>query len=262
MNKLHKAAEEYIKLGFAVIPVHTINGESCSCSKKEGCSSSGKHPITKNGLNDHTKDFSVIDEWWLTWPNANVGIVTGEMSGIFVLDLDGEDAKRYAKERGLPITPIAITGKGAHVYFSIESIVPGNTSDRDFGIDIRGNGGYVVAPPSTHTSGNSYTWSHWHPWNTPLAAPPGWVLDFASDSVEGNLKNRGWQNDLLTSGVGRGGRNRAAASLAGRLLHKGLTLQETVEFLSMWNERNDPPLSQDELVRTISSIARRNDRRH
>lgn len=100
-----------------------------------------------------------VKKWWRN-PSLNVGIVTGHVSGIVVLDLDSEEAIRSAYEQGLPQTPTATTGKGLHLYFKYPDAGIGNRANfaRVEGFDLRGDGGYVVAPPSIHPSGKAYEW--------------------------------------------------------------------------------------------------------
>lgn len=98
-------------------------------------------------------------EKWFSSGNRNIGIVTGSISGIAVVDLDGAEAIQLAKDLELPDTPVVKTARGYHLYYRYR---PGirNFQKRDDlpGIDLRGDGGYVVAPPSIHTSGVQYAW--------------------------------------------------------------------------------------------------------
>jgi hypothetical protein len=135
----------------------------------------GKLPLTENGLLDATIDAMTIETWWGKWPNANVGIRTGP---IVVVDEDQEHAlTRLAAEHGetIPPTRIATTSHGRrHYYFTQpEGFRVRNTAGKLApGIDTRGDGGYVVAPPSIHPDGGAYTWeTDW-----PIAAMPAWLV--------------------------------------------------------------------------------------
>jgi hypothetical protein len=244
MNSIEKAAHAYRDLGFSVMPV----GDD-------------KLPAVKwKWLQDMRPTHEDIREWWDRYPHANVGIVTGEVSGIIVLDLDSRGAKDYAKDKGIPVTPISRTSKGNHVLFDFPRDLVGNKSDQKLGMDIRGEGGYIVAPPSVHETGVRYEWTKWHPWNTKLATMPEWLIDWCNNTYNsGGQRDKGWQFEVL-AGVSEGGRNHAAASLAGRFLNKDLSEDEILEILIMWNERNSPPLSLYELERTLNSIANRHRR--
>lgn len=100
-----------------------------------------------------------IEVWWSKAPNANIAIATGLVSNCFVLDIDGPQGLASLKEYGgIPSTPIVRTGSGFHVYFKHPGFPVPNRVGILPGIDIRGDGGYVVAPPSIHPSGSGYTW--------------------------------------------------------------------------------------------------------
>ena len=121
----------------------------------------------------------------------NIGIATGKISGCFVLDIDGEQGERTlaeltAKHGDLPNTPTVKTGKGRHYYFRIpEGYIIRNLAGRSAhgkilpGIDLRGDGGYVVAPNSIHPDGMVYEWIV-SPWQTPFADAPAWLLDLVA----------------------------------------------------------------------------------
>ncbi len=243
VGALEKAAHEYLDLGFSVMPI----GDD-------------KRPIEKwEHLQDQRVTHDKITLWWDRYPHANVGIITGLVSGIFVLDLDKTEAMDFSKDKGLPRTPMSITSKGIHVFLDYPSNLLGNRVDKDFGMDIRGEGGYVVAPPSVHPSGVKYEWTKWHPWNTRIAGSPEWLLKWCDEQSRSHEKQQGWQNEIL-EGVVDGGRNNAAASLAGRFFNKDLSVPEITEILLMWNERNDPPLPEEEIIRTVSSMGARHRR--
>ena len=163
-----KAALELAEQDFSVFPVHWIMGNGkCSCGKKN-CSSPGKHPLTGNGFKSATLDKTQILEWWAKWPDANIGVATGEVSGVLVFDIDprngGDDTlKALFEEFGeFPKTLKCETGGGGqHYYFEMPSLDPEVKLRGTLGkgIDVKHNGGYVIAPPSNHISGGKYEWS-------------------------------------------------------------------------------------------------------
>ena len=144
----------------------------------------GKRPLTSNGFKDATSDTAKLDEWWLKHPGCNWGLATGNVSGLFVLDVDG--AKGAAAmlafvEQGLliPDTLTVTTGRedgGWHLYFSIPSdlAIPCSIGTLAEGLDVKGNGGYVVLPPSIHASGRPYSYVDA---SAPIASPPAWLIE-------------------------------------------------------------------------------------
>ena len=104
-------------------------------------------------------------DWFNRWPNANIGIVTGAVSGLVVLDVDlqhgGVESLQGLEEvhGPWPHTVEAVTGGGGrHIYFAHPGVFIHNRVGLEPGIDLRGDGGYIVAPPSVHFSGHRYTW--------------------------------------------------------------------------------------------------------
>src|SRR5439155_11813748 len=146
-------ALRYAKLGRAVLPLHVPSKDGdCSCGKAD-CKDDGKHPRTWHGVNDATTDELTIREWLKRWPGANIGIATGAVSGIFVIDEDrrnGGDKELQKLETihgPLPEGPLSLTGDGRHFIFKHPGF-PVNVSKIAPGLDIRGDGGYIVAPCS------------------------------------------------------------------------------------------------------------------
>lgn len=177
------SARAYGARGWAVMPVHSIEGGHCTCPDGEGCSSPGKHPRTQHGLKEASTDLRRIQRWWARWPDANVAIVTGAVSGLVVLDVDGyhggDDtlAALVAEHEPLPSTLQVITGgDGMHYLFAHPGEEIRNTAGKKLGpgLDVRGDGGYVVAAPSLHASGRRYEWVDAEVVPAPM---PGWMFE-------------------------------------------------------------------------------------
>ena len=158
------AALDLVRRGFAVFPVHSIRKDGgCTCGKQD-CGSIGKHPKTTHGVDEATHDEKQIKRWWTLWPDANIGIATGTKSGCVVLDVDGEvgmeSLRKLEEIHGpLPATLISNTGGGGkHFFVTYDPAIGNSVGTIAPGIDTRGDGGYVVAPPSTHKSGRKYQW--------------------------------------------------------------------------------------------------------
>lgn len=151
MSEMLEAALGYAARGWRVFPLRPKS----------------KEPATRHGFKDATTDAGQVRKWWTRNPNANIGIATGD--GLLVVDVDdkpgnavqGSDSLReWELEHGdMSETVTAITGSGGvHYYLDVgDAHVPCSTS-AELAIDIRCDGGYVVAPPSVHPNGNGYVW--------------------------------------------------------------------------------------------------------
>jgi len=169
LSPVGRVALEYAaRFGFAVIPLHSISSDgSCTCHLSR-CSSPGKHPRTEHGLKDASKNHEQIEQWWGKWGDAaNIGILTGAASGgLAVLDVDAPSGEAslqaLVSEYGpLPPTVEVRTARGRHFYFRVSGAVVRNSARKlGDGLDVRGDGGYVVAPPSRHVTGCVYSFSN------------------------------------------------------------------------------------------------------
>lgn len=204
-----------------------------------------------------------IEGWYDRWPDANVGVVTGAISGLVVIDVDpkhgGEESldELRASHGPLPFTPEVRTGGGGrHLYFFHPGGAVRNRVGFAPGLDVRGDGGVIVAPPSVHPSGHLYQWVGAFPKLSDLAAIPRWLLSLSrsQDAPRGHPAEY-WRT-LVHEGVPEGQRNNTIASLAGHLLWHGVDPDVVAELLHSWNRiRCKPPLSDDEVLRTVNSIA-------
>lgn len=183
-----EAALEYAKLGWHVLPLHSIVNGQCTCGGMCG-QSAGKHPRTMHGLKDATSNPELIRNWWQQWPEANIGIRTGGASGFVAIDIDprnGGDATwdSLISEHGRILDTVeAITGGGGrHILFTCPSNGTPLRGKLGQGIDVKAEGGYIVVEPSIHASGQSYSWElSSRPGEIPIAEMPPWLLDLATD---------------------------------------------------------------------------------
>lgn len=175
-------ALRYAEQGFAVFPLHGIHDHACTCGDRE-CRSPGKHPLTGNGVKDASTAPDTINAWWARWPNANIGMAMGGARRLVAIDTDprngGETTlEALAAEHGrFPDTAMAITGGGGthHIFVAPEGVrLPGKLGA---GVDVKGEGGYIVVEPSVHASGHSYAWeASSDPLDGQTIAPlPGWI---------------------------------------------------------------------------------------
>ncbi|WP_435018474.1 bifunctional DNA primase/polymerase [Tundrisphaera sp. TA3] len=156
----------HLQYGFAVFPIHGITAAgNCTCHKGEACGHPGKHPFSAHGFKDASKDPEVIARQFDCREDLNVGIATGRGSGIVVIDLDGEEGEASwqgitGAHPGSPPPPgmVFLTGKGRHLLFRhpVTAVKSRQKLAGYEGIDVRADGGYIVAPPSTHHSGRKY----------------------------------------------------------------------------------------------------------
>lgn len=199
-SRLLNTALAYAARGWRVFPLHSLRrGGGCSCGKAD-CVSPAKHPRTAQGFKDASVSPAVITEWWRQWPTANIGITTGSRSGFVVLDVDprhgGNESLATLQERysALPATLYANTGGGGtHYLFSYPATaapdILRNVTDLDGlrGLDVKADGGYIVAAPSLHVSGAYYEWADSSPSpetttdsELSIAPLPDWLLELLS----------------------------------------------------------------------------------
>jgi hypothetical protein len=163
-NELLASALHLADLGIGIIPLWWPNGDQCACPRGAECSSPAKHPLTKNGLKDATTDAHLIRVWWWQNPQANIGLVTG--GEIDVIDVDGAIPAYQAliEDMGAPEhVATVLTGRGdggLHIYCTPggNKTIPSGKHGLPNKIEVKGAGGYVVAPPSRHVSGGTYTY--------------------------------------------------------------------------------------------------------
>lgn len=252
------AALWYARNGFPIFPLQWPIGVGCSCAKRD-CHSPGKHPLTPNGFKDAITDLVKIAEWWDCWPTANIGVPTGAASGLLAVDIDprnGGDVsfdELTAKNGRFPDTAEQITGGGGrHIVFRdpgvpvVKELAPG--------IDLKGEGGYIVVAPSMHTSGNRYRWDGiagpkalLHP-----AEVPAWLLDRVTAARSGARAESIADGETWAEGV----RNKRLTSVAGTMRRRGLSREAIEAALLVENRRRcDPPLPEAEVRSIAESVA-------
>jgi hypothetical protein len=256
--------------GWPVFPVWPIvrYGEgkfACSCNKTSRCEHPGKHPIgtlVARGLLGATTDEKLVRHWWASAPTANIGMATGRDR--VALDIDprhGGDktlATLEEKHGALPDTWSTITGGGGrHLFFGAEVEVRNSAGKIGPGVDLKGDRGYVILPPSGHLSGRSYTWQR-RPDETALASLPAWLLTAAAAPTSGAATPTSTWRDRVCNGVDEGGRNDAVTRLAGHLLRRAVDPLVVLEMLLGWNAlRCRPPLADGEITDIVARITER-----
>lgn len=262
-----QAALSYAKRGWPVLPLHSIIDGHCSCTAAN-CTSPAKHPCTQHGLTDASVDPQQLATWWATWPTANIGIATGQKSRIVVLDCDtkngGPDRLRELMDlHGAINTLTSITGGGGQhwVFQAPPEALKNSAGIIALGIDTRAEGGYIVAPPSIHLSGQKYEW------DTRISPQPvpAWLLSLwptialPATSKNGAPPTEGdphWVTDALAYGAGDGERNNMATRLVGYFHAKEMPRDVILAVVKPFAERCRPPMELPELHRTINSVLR------
>jgi len=256
-SETERAALDYLARGWSVVVAETR----------------GKRPIVRwEEFQRRRPEEHELRAWLTRHPSANVAIVTGTVSGLVVLDIDPRHGgiasfAQWEQEHGeLPHTVEVQTGGGGrHLYFAHPGGELRNRVGLAPGIDLRGDGGVVVAPPSVHPSGGRYRWLPGHAPDERATAPmPDWLLELArGPSAGGAASDGGGWRQRASEMVAEGQRNQAIASFTGHLLWHGIDPAVARELLLAWNRTHcRPPLSDDEVVRTVASITRTHRRHH
>lgn len=233
------AALAYSARGWAVFPIRP----------------GSKQPATSHGVNDATTDETTIRGWWRAQPNAGIGIATGSTSGIVVLDVDGATGERslsalQSRTGTLPATAEVKTARGRHLYFAFPAgqTIRCSVGKLGSGLDVRSDGGYVIAPPSVHPTGAMYEWVHERPL-APFPVPPALLLDEASGTPPGHPR----ADEKICEGT----RNATLASLAGSMRRRGMNKEGIRAALLAENAAKcDPPLPENEVGQIAASISR------
>ena len=261
------AALEYATRGWRVIPVHVMRDGNCTCQSwrdkngKGPCEKPGKHPRFSNWPERATTDPQQITQWF-NGGASNIGIATGGDSGIFVLDVDVKGGGRksltdlIAEYGPLPDTlQVTTGGGGSHYYFRHPGGQVKNGVSIRPGLDIRGDGGQVVAPPSLHASGRRYEWDGVAGLNAPMAPAPKWLLALMYER-EPQRNGRG-KSKVVSIGlqIPAGARNATLTSLAGVARRKGSSVAAITAYLLAENaERCKPPLPEGEVAAIAQSV--------
>jgi hypothetical protein len=263
-NPRRAAALWYARHGWLVFAAHTPTANGCSCVKKKSCDDIAKHPrwdreLLPHGVKNATTDEATIRMWWKQWPQANVGICTGRQSGIFVLDVDPDGfatLQRLQEEHGLlPETVEAITGRGgSHLLFAHPGEpmeIKNSVKELGPGLDVRGDGGYVIAAPSLHVSGQHYAWKDGHsPKELEPAQAPDWLIPLI-------IKHkRRQEREAPGERIPKGARNKTLFKNACAMRRRGLSCDAILAALRIENaQRCDPPLPEDDLEKIAASAS-------
>lgn len=252
--------------GWPVFPCAWIEDGRCSCDR-EDCESPGKHPLVR-WREAATTDLTTLRCWWEKWPRANIGLPTGRVTGIVAVDIDVRHGGHHAlaaledEHETLPETVTSLTGGGGeHRIFQYPDggiRIPNSAGRVGIGIDIRGDGGYILVPPSNHISGKPYRWhGDYSPRKDPAPMPP-WLVALAGE-----------MRPAQTGGDGKGGRLEVPAEIpdgtrgdvlfrAGCAMRRnGFSGEEIALALAVANEKRCvPPVTDERLDQIVRSCLR------
>jgi len=252
-----EAAQQYVSQGFSVIPLCWPGSDgSCACGRNHQGKLIGKVPLTEHGLNDATQTLGGVREYWGKWPYANIGLLTKKL---IVLDLDvksgGFNSKNQliAKNGEFPRTRVHKTGGGGEhwLYLAPEgSDYRGGAGKYGYpGVDIRANGGYIVAPCSLHASGERYEVID----NASIAPAPAWILELITIKTSISITTQSGTGHPIT--IPEGQRNDTLTSLAGSMQRRGMAKEAIVAALKSENQLCcSPPMADEEVERITCSI--------
>lgn len=259
MSPLKTAALALARKGLAVFPLRPRTKEPYS---------DDKFFRTVGGYKCASRDPALIEFWWGREPDANIGIATGSVSSVWVLDLDSREDEAWLREQeiehgeNVPPTVAAITARGRHLYFRYPLGVDiRNAQDRDDMPDVRGNGGYVLVPPSVHPSGRVYAWSVDSAGE--FAVAPDWLVEIvtnrgASSNGEPIARSPESWRTFIDQDHDGSHRDRAVAQLYGYLVRHYVDPWMALSITYMFDElRNKPPLGHGEVFRICNDIADR-----
>jgi len=233
-----KNAREYLQLGWSIIPLKPL----------------GKESLIKWKEYEHSRPSEEqIENWWGNWPKANIGVVLGEISGIFVVDIDAEQGEIELKAQGIyfdkELTVLQRTGRGKHYFYKYPEI---GIKNRCFhGGEIKSNGTYVVIAPSIHPSGAKYQWVN-SPFNQILLNPPDALIEMCSCSTTmGPVENANKQKIKV------GERNNNLIKIAGKIHSMGFDKGSVFKMISGVNQGMcEIPLDEKEVDAIATSVSK------
>lgn len=191
-SEMLSAALQYAAEGFRIVPCHSVRQGKCSC-RRNACPKPGKHPRVKDWPERASCDSTQIAKWFAKWPEANFGVATGVDSGIVVFDFDGAEGKstllQLAENDSLILeTRTHQTGSGgAHLIYQHPGFDVKNSVRLLPGMDVRGDRGLIILPPSVHLSGVRYAVTN----ELPIAALPVSLLQKRNDSGQCHKESSG-----------------------------------------------------------------------
>ena len=246
MNDLERNAQKYAKIGLAVLPLKP-----------------DKTPYTTNGFKDATKDAAIISTWWARWPKANIGIATGQISGgICVIDQDEKNGEHGINEFSKWVDDNTLyiddtwesktASGGRHTFFRSTVPVACRTGWLP-GVDVRGDGGYIVVPPSVLADGSKYEWlSSPEDLDGPISNEDDEDVEYIIHEI--NNKSSNGEPFRLPETLDKGRRNDTLYKYACSLRAQGWEGDEILSAVQTFNKTHaGEPLPDDEIQKLVNS---------
>ncbi|MBQ1289502.1 MAG: bifunctional DNA primase/polymerase, partial [Erysipelotrichaceae bacterium] len=245
MNDLEYHAHQYADRGLAIIPL-----------KKD------KTPLTSHGLKDASKDNATISAWWKQWPEANIGIVTGQVSGgTCVIDQDEKNGEHGIETfekwiddnmQFFDDTWTSRTASGGLHSFIRSNIPVASRIGWLPGVDVRGEGGYIVAPPSVLSDGSRYEWILSPADVDPISNDDDPNVEYIISEI--NKKSETAAPLVVPETINKGGRNDMLYKFACSLQRQGVSDSAILAAVQAENSAKcDPPLSDAEVQKLVKS---------
>ncbi len=211
-----------------------------------------------------------VRAWFDHDKDANIAIVTGKLSNLVVVDLDTDEAVKTFHDKGwFDGAGVVKTSRGYHLYFSYPDFEVRNSANKKLGIDIRGEGGYVAAPPSVHGSWMKYEWKNRSILEQKPIALPHEIFEFARTKKDTAKAEQTQSNnntaephihdsfaEIFAHGCDDGERHDWGIKVAGHFFGKGLNETEVLTLMTDWNKKNRPPLADKEILQMVKNIAK------
>lgn len=237
MSEFLQAALAYAARGWSVIPLRPRD----------------KRPLL-DSWSPYQQQRATADQlqaWWTQWPDANVGLVAGAISGLVILDVDGPEGTKslLTLTRVCPKTCVSSTGKGKHLLFRHPGGSVRNFARKLPGLDLRGDGGYIVAPPSIHPNGKTYKWIMEHD----IAEVPDWLLGIISGDKQPQQKTGRVDPEWVFAGIPEGQRDNELYKYACYLRAKALSRPEAEKLILEAAKSCRPPFEPDDAITKLNS---------
>ncbi|MBF0546511.1 MAG: bifunctional DNA primase/polymerase [Candidatus Riflebacteria bacterium] len=245
------AIEEYAKRGLKMVTLHGIVNDHCTCSQKENCSSPGKHPRFSDWQKEENCDPKKILQEFEKFPNSNLGLMTGEINKIVSIDVDfpiselsNEDPFFQELIELQSQTASFETGRGSQIIMkTTDEKIPNSVSKLAPKVDVRGNGGIIVVPPSVHQNGKIYRWAN--------DRKIGELSDSLKKKIQGSLNAEHNPSAIWEEGV----RNVNLYHYGVAKKRAGLTDDEIEEAIREENKKKCfPPLPNKEVKLIIKNV--------